>query len=476
MATGESIPVKKKKGDSVIGATVNQSGLLKVKATKVGRDTFLAQVVKMVEEAQGTKVPIQAFADKVTSYFAPAVIAIAVLTVVLWLVFPAFFRDVISWAQGFIPWVNPTLGIASLAIFAAVAVLVIACPCALGLATPTALMVGTGMAAQKGILFRSGEAIQTMKEIKTIVFDKTGTITRGKPEVTDIIPVQGKTGQDLISAAASLESGSEHPLSSAVVEKAKAMSVTLTQPESFVSIPGKGVQGTVNGRKVLVGNRELMKQSNVDFSALEKNLLSMEEEAKTTMIVASEGRALGAIGVADTLKEDSAAAIAVLTEMGLDTVILTGDNKRTGEAIGRKVGVRRVLANVMPHEKTAEIKRLQEEVGLVAMVGDGINDAPALTQANVGIAIGTGTDIAIESSDITLVRGDLSSVVTAIRISRATFAKIKQNLFWAFFYNVIAIPLAVFGLMHPVIAEVAMALSSINVVTNSLRLRRARVQ
>ena len=475
MATGESIPVKKRPGDSIIGATVNQKGLLKVRATKIGRDTFLAQVVKMVEDAQGTKVPIQAFADRVTSFFAPSVIVVAMLTVILWILFPGFFSGVITWAGSFIPWVDTTLGIASLAIFAAVAVLVIACPCALGLATPTALMVGTGMAAQRGILFRSGEAIQTMREVKTIVFDKTGTITKGKPEVTDVVAVSGRTEQDVLSMAASLESGSEHPLSTAVVEKARSMNVALTEPESFEAVTGKGVKGGVNGQMVLVGNRELMRQFDIDFSVLEKSLVDMEEEAKTTMILAVDARAVGALGVADTLKDDSIFAIGALERMGLDSVILTGDNKRTGEAIARKVGVKRVLANVLPDDKTNEIRRLQEEVGMVAMVGDGINDAPALTQANVGIAIGTGTDIAIESSDVTLVRGDLSSVVTAIKLSHATFAKIKQNLFWAFFYNLIAIPVAVFGLLHPVIAEIAMAMSSVNVVTNSLRLRRTRL-
>lgn len=475
MATGESIPVKKRPGDSVIGATVNQKGLLKVRAAKIGRETFLAQVVKMVEDAQGTKVPIQAFADRVTSLFAPSVIVVAVLTVILWILFPPFFRGVIAWAGSFIPWVDPTLGIVSLAVFAAVAVLVIACPCALGLATPTALMVGTGMAAQRGILFRSGEAIQTMREVKTIVFDKTGTITKGKPEVTDVVAVSGRAEQDVLSLAASLESGSEHPLSTAVVEKAKSMNVTFKKPSSFVAITGKGVKGEVSGQTLLIGNRELMKQFNVDFSMLEKNLADMEEDGKTTMVIASGRETVGAIGVADTLKDDSTYAIADLERMGLDSVILTGDNKRTAEAIARKVGVKRVLANVLPDAKTNEIRRLQEEVGMVAMVGDGINDAPALTQANVGIAIGTGTDIAIESSDITLVRGDLLSVVTAIKLSHATFAKIRQNLFWAFFYNLVAIPVAVFGLLHPVIAEIAMALSSINVVTNSLRLRRTRL-
>ncbi len=475
MATGESMPVVKRPGDKVIGATVNQKGLLKVRATKVGSETFLSQIVKMVEEAQGTKVPIQAFADKVTSFFAPAVLGIALLTVILWLLLPGFFRGVIIWASAVIPWVNPALSIASLAIFAAVAVLVIACPCALGLATPTALMVGTGMAAQKGVLFRSGEAIQTMKEVSTIVFDKTGTITKGKPEMTDVVAVPGRSEKDVIAIAASLESGSEHPLSSAVVEKARLLELVMVEPEAFEAVSGKGVKGTVRGKTALVGNRHLMEEHDIDFSWLEERLSEMEREAKTIVIVAYAGRAFGAMGIADSLKEDSAAAIAELHGMGFRTVMITGDNELTGEAVARSVGIDRVLANVMPEEKANEVKRLQDEVGRVAMVGDGINDAPALAQANVGIAIGTGTDVAIESSDITLVRGDLASVVTAVKISRATFAKIRQNLFWAFFYNVVAIPVAVLGLLHPVVAEIAMAVSSVNVVTNSLRLRRSKI-
>lgn len=471
MATGESIALTRRPGDTVIGGTVNQEGLLRVRATKVGRDTFLAQVVRMVEEAQGTKVPVQAFADRVTAFFAPSVIAIAVLTVILWVALPGFFRSVIARADSFLPWVNPALGIPSLAIFAAVAVLVIACPCALGLATPTALMVGTGIAAKRGVLFRSGEAIQTIRQIKTIVFDKTGTITKGKPEVTDIVPAPGRSHKDVVAIAASVESGSEHPLSSAVVASAKSIDVAILSPEDFRVVPGKGVEGMVRGKRVLVGNRELLAQNGLDFSQLEKNLKELEEKGRTTMIVAYGDSVFGVLGVADVLKEDSASAIAQLREMGIKTVVLTGDNQRTGEAIARDVGIERVLANVLPQDKALEIKRLQSEMGHVAMVGDGINDAPALTQADVGIAIGTGTDIAIESSDITLVRGDLSSVVTAISLSRATFAKIKQNLFWAFFYNIVAIPVAVFGLLHPVIAEIAMALSSMNVVFNSFRLR-----
>jgi len=472
MATGESMPVEKRGGNEVIGATINQQGLLKVKATKIGKDTFLAQVIKMVEECQGSKVPIQEFADKVTGYLVPTVIGIALLTLLLWFVFPGFFINIISWAQSFIPWVNPQLGIVSLAIFAMVAVLVIACPCALGLATPTALMVGSGIGAENGVLIRHGEAIQTLKDIHTIIFDKTGTITKGKPGVTDIITTEGFNEKRILYFAASVEKASGHPLAQAIVNEAKERKNDLEEVEEFKALTGRGVRGKIGGKEVLVGNQRLMFDSGIDFTSLKEKLGRLEDEAKTAMLVAVGGRIAGIIAVADTLKEDSIAAIAELERMGLETAILTGDNERTGKAIAKKVGITRVLAEVLPGEKVSEIKRLQEKVGSVAMVGDGINDAPALKQANVGIAIGTGTDIAIESSDVTLVRGDLSAVVTAVKLSQATFRKIKQNLFWAFFYNIVAIPIAMLGLLHPVIAEIAMAASSINVVTNSLRLRR----
>ncbi|MBL7170005.1 MAG: copper-translocating P-type ATPase [Candidatus Aenigmarchaeota archaeon] len=471
MATGESLPVKKKKGDGVIGATINQRGLLKIKATKVGKDTFLSQVIKMVEEAQGTKVPIQVFADKVTSIFVPVVLVISILTFISWLVFPNFFGVIGLWAQEFLPWVNPSVDVLSLAIFATVAVLVIACPCALGLATPTALMVGSGKGAENGILIRQGAAIQIMKNTHTIVFDKTGTITKGKPEVTDII-TRGIKKKDLLKFSGSVENASEHPLAQAIVNKAKKGRLKFYKLKKFESITGKGIKALIGKKSILVGNRKLMEQNSIDYSYLEKDLIRLENEAKTGILIAIDKKTVGIIAVADTIKENSINAIKELKEMGFETVMITGDNKRTAEAIAKKVGITRVLAEVLPEEKVNEIKRLQKEVGIVAMVGDGINDAPALTQADVGIAIGTGTDIAIESSDITLVRGDLSAVVSAVKLSQATFRKIKQNLFWAFFYNIIAIPIAMTGLLHPAIAEAAMAFSSITVVSNSNRLKK----
>ncbi len=420
--------------------------------------------------------PIQEFADKVTSYFVPAVLATAALTFVLWLVFPNFFRQVITWGATFLPWVNLSPGIISLAIFATVAVLVIACPCALGLATPTALMVGSGMGAENGVLIRQGAAIQTMRETHTIVFDKTGTITKGKPAVTDMIVSNDseiRSETELLQLVAGVEQASEHPLAQAMVDEAQKQGCSLQEPDEFEALTGRGVRGRVQQRQILVGNQKLMKDFQVEGGDLQSELKRLEDEAKTAMLVAVDGKIAGIIAVADTLKEDSVQAIAELERLGLETAIITGDNQRTAKAIAKKVGISRVLAEVLPQEKVDEIKHLQQEVGTVAMVGDGINDAPALKQANIGIAIGTGTDIAIESADVTLVRGDLSAVVTAVKLSEATFKKIKQNLFWAFFYNIVAIPIAIFGLLHPVIAEIAMAASSLNVVTNSLRLRKA---
>ena len=476
MATGESMPVEKKKGDEVIGATLNQQGLLNVKATKVGKDTFLSQVIKMVEECQGTKVPIQEFADRITYFFVPTIIAIAVLTFAAWLIFPDFFTTIANKAQHYLPWVNPSLGIVALALFAAITVLVIACPCALGLATPTALMVGSGMGAEKGILIRRGEAIQTLQDVKAIVFDKTGTITSGKPGVTDIVPGDGFDENELLKIAGSIEAGSEHPLGQAIVNEAKGRGIKLEELKDFKSITGQGVRGKINGDEVLIGSPKLMHQSQVSLDTMKNMFEKLEDEAKTVMLVAVAGKPVGLIAVADTLKEDSADAIRELRDMGFETVMITGDNKRTGKAIAEKVGIERVLAEVMPGDKVEEIKRLQDRLGMVAMVGDGINDAPALTQANVGIALGTGTDIAIESSDITLVRGELSAVVSAVKLSHNTFRKIKQNLFWAFFYNLIAIPVAVMGLLHPVIGMSAMAISSLFVVTNSLTLKRLSIE
>jgi Cu+-exporting ATPase len=477
MATGESMPVTKKLGDNVIGATVNQRGFLKVRATKIGRDTFLSQVIKMVEEAQGSKVPIQEFADRVTGYFVPAVLVLASITLVLWLVVPGAMGSVGVWASQFLPWVDPTLGVVSLAIFGTVATLVIACPCALGLATPTVLMVGSGMGAENGVLIRRGEAIQTLKEVKVIVFDKTGTITKGHPEVTDVVAADGFQETAVLRLAASIEQGSEHPLAEAIIRKATEENLKLMPLQKFESITGRGIMGELEGESILlIGNRKLMDDEGINYSSLEPTLKTLEEEAKTAMLVALNGQLLGIIAEADTIKEDSIDAITELEQMGFQTVMLTGDNQRTGDAIAQKVGISRVLAEVLPDQKVDEIRRLQNEVGLVAMVGDGINDAPALTQANVGIAIGTGTDIAIEAGDVVLVRGNLSDVVKAVKLSKATFRKIKQNLFWAFFYNVVMIPFAMLGLAHPVIAEIAMAISSITVVTNANLLRRTNLQ
>jgi len=477
MATGESMPVQKKPGDEVIGATVNQEGLLKVKATRVGKDTFLAQVIKMVEECQGTKVPIQEFADKITGYFVPTVLLIAMATFILWMTFPGALTVVTRWASPLLPWVNLNQPLIMLAISATVATLVIACPCALGLATPTALMVGTGMGAERGILIRKGEAIQTMKEVKAVILDKTGTLTKGKPEVTDVVPIGDNSNDEdtVLYYAASVEQGSEHPLGKAIVEKAQERGIKLDDPEMFKAIRGMGVQGCVNGVEVLVGKPSLLGSDVLEFDVEEK-FRRLQEEAKTAIIVAMNRKVIGIIAIADTLKEDTVDAIRELERMGLKTVMLTGDNRKTAEAIARKIGISDVYAEVMPDGKVEVVKQAQSKYGIVAMVGDGINDAPAITQANVGIAIGTGTDIAIEAGDVILVRGDLSSLVTAIKLSRATFRKIKQNLFWAFFYNTIAIPIAIFGLLHPVIAELCMATSSVSVVTNANLLRRANIR
>jgi Cu+-exporting ATPase len=475
MATGESMPVTKRPGDEVIGATVNQAGLLKVEATRVGKDTFLAQVVKLVEQAQGTKVPIQAFADRVTAVFVPIIIAIATLTLLARLLLPGIMQDLTA-AGAFLPWVNANLNVLTLAVISVVSVLVIACPCALGLATPTALMVGSGMGAEHGILIRSGEAIQTLKDVGVVIFDKTGTITKGKPEVTDVVALNGFEERVMLRMAASAERGSEHPLGRAIVDRAAELSLALGEPRRFEALSGRGIVATIDEQRVLVGSRRLMEEQGVEVAALEETLRALEAEGKTAMLVAVNGRPAGVVAVADTLKEDSVQAIAALHELGIETVMITGDNRRTAEAIARQVEIDHVVAEVLPDGKVDEVRNLQERFGLVAFVGDGINDAPALTQANVGIAIGTGTDIAIEASDVTLVRGELTSVVEAVNLSRATFRKIRQNLFWAFFYNVVMVPLAVVGWMHPLLAEAAMATSSITVVTNANLLRRVEIR
>lgn len=477
MATGESMPVNKQPGDEVIGATVNQNGLLKVRATRVGRDTFLAQVVQLVEQAQSTKVPIQAFADKVTAVFVPVVIVIAVLTLAAHLMFPDLTHTLTA-LGAFLPWVNPELSSVTLAITAMVSVFVIACPCALGLATPTALMVGSGIGAEHGILIRSGEAIQILKEVQIVVFDKTGTLTRGKPDVTDvIISPEVKLSRDtLLAFAASAEMGSEHPIGRAIVARARQLGLTLSPPISFQVVRGRGIITEIDQHRVLVGSTRMMQEHGIALGPLSEAVTKLESQGKTIMIVAIDNIAQGILAVSDTLKDDAETTITELHRMGIKTALITGDNQRTAEAIAQQVGIDHVVPEVLPEGKVEEIRRLQQRFGTVAFVGDGINDAPALTQADVGLAIGTGTDIAIEASDITLVRGALSGVVEAINLSIATFRKIKQNLFWAFFYNLIMVPIAVMGWMHPVLAEIAMATSSITVVTNANLLRRIDIQ
>jgi Cu+-exporting ATPase len=479
IATGESMPVEKVQGDEVIGATVNKNGLLKVQATSVGEETFLNQIIKMVEEAQGSKVPIQAFADRVTAVFVPVVLAIALMTLALWLIFPGPFGTVATSASGFLPWVNPGMGSIALAFYAAIAVLVIACPCALGLATPIALMVGSGMGAENGVLIREGEAIQIMKEVDTIILDKTGTITEGQPKVTDIIGLNDASDDQLLHLTASAESGSEHPLGRAIVDYAKEQNILLGELEGFEAITGRGIRANVRRETgdIFVGNRRLMEESDIFIDkSIEKQLSELELKAKTAMLVGVDGEIAGIIAVADPIKKDSRKAIATLKKMGLRPVMITGDNQRTAKAVASQVNIDEYIAGILPEQKAEEVKRLQQEGKTVAMVGDGINDAPALTQAQVGIAIGTGTDVAIESGDIVLVKGDLNAVVKAVKLSRATFLKIKQNLFWAFFYNVIMIPLAILGLLHPLLAEVAMAFSSINLFINSQRLRKINLR
>ena len=472
MATGESLPVTRAPGDEVIGSTLNHQGLLKVRATKIGKDTFLSQVIKMVEEAQGTKVPIQEFADRVVGWFVPVVLTLAVITFFAWLLVPEIMGAAGSALGDLLPWYNPDLRGVTLALFATIAVLVIACPCALGLATPTALMVGSGLGAEKGILIRNGGAIQTMSNLDLVVFDKTGTITTGKPEVTDIIALAEISEREVLRLAASVELGSEHPLGRAIVAAGREQGLDLGEPKNFMAMTGKGVAGEIEGRKILAGSRRLLAGLSTEAEAA---LTALEQEGKTAMLVAAEDKVLGVVAVADTIKEGAAPVIAQLENMGLKTAMVTGDNQRTAEAIAKKAGIGQVLAEVLPAGKVEAIKKLQAQGLKVAMVGDGINDAPALTQADVGLAIGTGTDIAIEAADITLVSGNLQSVVSAVRLSRATFRKIRQNLFWAFIYNSIAIPLAILGLLHPVIAEIAMATSSITVVGNANLLRRSKL-
>ncbi len=476
MVSGESLPVEKQVGDRAIGATVNLNGRLVVEATAVGRETFLAQMIRLVEELQTTKVPIQAFADKVTAYFVPAILVLAVLTFFGWFWFDETLRQATVALQNFLPWANASPSALTLAISAMVAVLVIACPCALGLATPTALMVGSGIGAQLGVLFRRGEAIQKLKDVRAIVFDKTGTLTLGKPQVTEVYVAPGSTEQELLTTAASVESASEHPLASAIVSYARNREVRLQPITEFAVYAGKGASAKIAGEAVSIGSPSLLSENDFGLNGVAAPIERFEKNGKSVAVVVRNNRLLGALAIADTIKPEAPTVIAELHRMGITTVMLTGDNRRTAEAIGRQLGVNHIIAEVLPDGKVAEVRRLREKFGNAAMVGDGINDAPALAAADVGIALGSGTDIAIEAADVTLVRSDLTAVITAIRLSKATFRKIKQNLFWAFFYNVLAIPLAMLGLLHPVIAEMAMALSSITVVSNANLLRRAKVK
>lgn len=477
IATGESVPIEKGPGDTVIGATINKEGLLKVRATRVGADTFLAQVIRLVEEAQGSKVPIQEFADRVTGRFVPAVLVVSLASFAMWLVFGESLRPVLDWGAGFLPWVNPELSPLMVGVLSGVAVLVIACPCALGLATPTALMVGSGMGAERGVLIRSGEAIQTLKDIKVVVLDKTGTITRGKPALTDVHALPGFDEERVLRAAASVEAGSEHPLAQAIVTGARERGLDVPEVTQFKSITARGVQGEVDGATVRVGSRRLLNEAGIAPDALEERLVALETEGKTAMLVAIGDKAAGLVAVADTVKDDSKAAIAAMHDLGIHVVMVTGDNERTARYVAAQVGLDEVRAGVLPEGKVEAIRELQEKHGQhVAMVGDGINDAPALKQANVGIAIGAGADVAIEAADVTLVTGELTKVVEAIRLSKATFRKIVENLFWAWFYNLAAIPVAALGLLHPMIGVIAMTASSLSVIGNSLLLKRAKLE
>jgi Cu+-exporting ATPase len=464
MITGESMPVEKGPGSGVIGATLNKLGLIKFEATKVGKDTMLAQIIRLVEEAQGSKAPIQQLTDQVSAVFVPVVILIAALTFLGWhFLGPAMQMD-------------GEMTNLTRAIINTVAVLVIACPCAMGLATPTAIMVGTGKGAEMGILFKNGEALEKAGQINTIVLDKTGTITRGQPAVTDIWAGDYPGGEDeILRLAASLERGSEHPLGEALVAEAGNRGLVLSQPESFNAEAGKGVEGSVDGLNILVGSSRLMKNRSIKFDQAAAVIEKYQNEAKTVVLVTIDGALRGIAAVADTIKEGSAEAVASLHQMGLRVVMLTGDNRQTAEAISRIAGIDRVIAEVLPEGKTTEIKDLQQTGGYIAMVGDGINDAPALAQSDVGMAIGTGTDVAMAAAQVTLINGDLRSVPRAIALSRKTLQTIKQNLFWAFIYNIILIPVAVSGLLNPMLAAGAMAFSSVFVVSNSLRLRRARL-
>ncbi len=497
IATGESIPIDKQVGDKVIGATINLNGYIKVRIEKVGKDTFLSQVINLVEQAQASKVPIQQLADKVTAFFVPIILILSVLTFSFWFFFPDIGQKIIHYFSKIFPWVlQMSMDRLSMALFASIATLVIACPCALGLATPTALMVGMGKAATNGILIRKGEAIQKIKEVTTVVFDKTGTITKGNPSVNEVIICEEAINEineidkinkinkmnnekyDLFfQISYSLEILSEHPLAKAIVNFIKNERNDLEQikVESFVNIPGRGIKAIIDNKKALSGSISFLEYEKISFKDIERQKINeLQKKGQTIVAVSYDNRLIGAFGISDTIKEDSKEAIDKVHSLGLKTVMLTGDNELTAKYISQQVGIDLYFSELLPQDKIKKIKQLQGKGEVVAMIGDGINDAPALKQADIGIAIGTGTDIAIESADIALIGGNLSGIYKAFFISTKTFNKIKQNLFWAFFYNIIAIPLSMLGLLNPIIAELAMAFSSINVVTNSLRLNRIK--
>jgi Cu+-exporting ATPase len=452
MITGESIPIEKKAGDEVIGGTINKVGSFKFRTTRVGADTTLNQIIKMVEEAQASSSNIQRLADKVASYFVPAVIGVAFLSAAGWSLFGNYTSALLSF----------------------VAVLIIACPCALGIATPAALMVGVGKGAELGILIRGGEYLERAEKLNTVVFDKTGTLTKGEPEVTEVITFEGSEG-DVILSASIAEKGSEHPLAEAIIKRAHMMGLSIPDAEAFEAIPGHGVRVSFNGKGILIGNRRLMKDRGIPVEEKEAAISGLELLGNTVMIVADDDKLKGLIAVADTLKEHAEDVVKGLKAEGVQVVMLTGDNERTARAIGAKVGIDRIIANVLPGDKAKVIKELQAEGKVVAMVGDGINDAPALAQSDIGIAIGSGSDVAKETGGIILVKDDLRDVIKSIKLSRATMRKIKQNLFWAFFYNIAAIPIAAIGLLNPIIAAAAMSVSSLSVVTNSAMLKRVKI-
>ena len=453
MLTGESMPVEKSAGSEVIGGTLNRTGLFRFKTTKVGADTALAQIIKMVEEAQASSAQIQRIADQVTAYFVPAIVAVA---------FIAFFG---WWLAGNFPQ----------ALLAFIAVLIIACPCALGIATPAALMVGVGKGAEAGILIRGGEVLERARKLTTVVFDKTGTLTRGEPNVTDVIVLSTRPEHDVLCLAAALESGSEHPLGEAIVRAAQHRHISLPQIEEFRAIPGHGVQGKIQGSNVALGNRRLFKLQNIDTSTAEATMARLEADGKTAMLMACDGELTGVVAVADTLKPEARDAVAELRSEKIEVIMLTGDNKRTANAIAKQLGITEVIAEVLPESKAQVIQDLQKKGKSVAMVGDGVNDAPALATADIGIAIGSGSDVAKETGSIILIRNDVHDVVKAIRLSRATMTKIKQNLFWAFIYNAVGVPVAALGFLNPIIAAAAMALSSLSVIVNSALLKRAKL-